>query len=206
MKSAKTGKFIVLEGIDGAGKDVQAKQIARYLKKKGCKVVITKEYRKHSAIGKKITKLVKTEKDPRKKAAQYYKLFLQDRREHIKELITPSLARGKIVVCIRYKYSTIVYQEAQGMSSKKTISDQKSFPIPDLTLILDLDAGIALKRLAKRSKERTVFENKEFLKKIRKNFLALKKKLKKDNLVIIDASKSIEGVFKEIKKHVDSIL
>ncbi len=130
------GKFIVLDGIDGSGKDVQAAKIAEYLKKKGYEVVKTKEYRKHSKIGKKITELVRKEKDPHKKAGEYYKLFLQDRKEHIEELIKPNIEKGKVVVCVRFKYSAIVYQQEQGTPVDQLIKDQADFPVPDLVLLL----------------------------------------------------------------------
>jgi dTMP kinase len=205
-KKEKKGKFIVLEGIDGAGKDTQALRIVKYLKKKGCKVIRTKEHRKHSRIGKKITAIIKKGKDPYKRAEQLRKLFLQDRKEHVKELIMPSIDEGKIVVCTRYKYSALAYQTAQGTSSSKVMKDHKDFPSPDIVLVLDVDAETGLKRLAKTGKKKQVFEKKAFLEKIQKNYKSLKRYFKKEKIVMIKGIGSKEEVFARIKKHIDKIL
>lgn len=200
------GKFIVLEGLDGSGKDVQALKIVEHLKKRGHDVVRTKEHRKHSTPGKKITEIVKKEKDPKKKAKELYALFLQDRKEHNEDLIKPNLEAGNIVVCVRYKYSTIAYQQAQGTPAEKTIKDQADFLVPDLVLFFDVPPDVCLKRLKKTGKQRTVFEKKDFLEKVRKNFLKLKEMLPEEYIVVIEASGTIEEVFEEVKKQIDRVL
>ncbi len=205
MKIIK-GKFIVVEGLDGSGKDVQAVKMVKYLEEKGYIIVRTKEHRKHSAPGKKITEIVKSEKDPSKRSEELYKLFLEDRKEHIEELIKPNLEAGNIVICTRYKYSTMAYQQAQGADVSKAIKDQAKFIVPDLVLFFDVPAETCIRRLEKGHKERTLFEKREFLEKVRKNFLGMKQLLSDENIVTIDASGTIEEVFEKVRKQIDNLL
>src|SRR3989338_8126620 len=103
------GKFIVIEGNDGAGKTTQISLIKDYIHSKGRKVFVTKEP-SQSEYGKEIRRLVISESGSKLSDDEWLELFTLDRNEHIEKEITPALVKGNIVLCDRYYYSTCIYQ------------------------------------------------------------------------------------------------
>ncbi len=202
--------FIVLDGIDGSGKGEQMIKLHNYLyvKNKFNRILSTREPT-NGKYGQKIRKILEKEKDPQKNAELLLDLYIKDRREHLKNTINPFLAKSiasecNIVLCDRYYYSTIAFQHAQGIDAKMLVEANKKFRKPDIAFILDLPAETALARIEGRgAKEK--FEKKEFMEKVRRNFIELKELLP-DNINIIDATGSIEEVFQAIKKELDAIL
>ena len=135
-------------------------------------------------------------------------LFIKDREQHLKATIEPFLKNKNkdemnIVLCDRYYYSTIAFQGAQGLDIKEIIAKNKEFRNPDIAFILDVVPTLALERIEYRKKEK--FEQLEFMEKIRENFLKLPNMLK-DNIKIMDSSKTLENLFSDIKKEIDKIL
>ncbi len=207
----KQNLFIVLDGLDGSGKGEMITKLHNYLYKKDKKVRIltTREptYGKH---GKKIRELLKKDISPEKNAETLLRLYTKDRSEHLKKTIMPFLKKNhsdesNIVLCDRYYYATIAYQSAQGIGKNIAISPNEGFLKPDIALILDLPAEIALKRIHGRKKAKEKFESMEFLEKVRKNFLELPYSLS-DNIKIIDASKPKSEVFKQIKSEIEKTI
>lgn len=199
--------FIVFDGLDGSGKGVMIEKLKEYLseKNKDVKILVTKEPTE-GKYGKQIREILRKEKDPKAGAEKCLKLFVKDREEHLTKEIEPFLKKeNSIVICDRYYYSTIAFQHTQGIEIEKIIAENIEFITPDITFILDLLAELALTRIATRGKEKEKFEQLEFMKELRKNFLKLKDELE-DNIKIIDAAKSIDEVFDQIKKEIDSLL
>ena len=152
--------------------------------------------------------MLREEKNPVISSKKLMQLFIKDRQEHLKNAIEPFLKKSNehelnIVLCDRYYYSTIAFQGAQGLSIKELIAKNKAFRKPDIVFILDVEPSTALKRIEYRKKEK--FEQLDFMKKIRANFLKLPKLLS-DNIKIIDSSKSLKNVFEDIKKEIDKML
>ena len=202
----KKGIFIVIDGLDGSGKSEIIKMLHNYLfsKNKKYRIMTTREPT-NGKYGEKIRNMLVNEKDPLSSSKKLVDLFIKDRSEHLKKNIEPFLNTENghelnIVLCDRYYYSTIAFQGAQGMEVKELVDKNKGFRKPDLALILDVEPSLALKRIEYRKKEK--FEQIQFMKKIRKNFLSLAKMLN-DNIKFIDSSKSIKKVFADVKKEVD---
>jgi len=205
----KQGIFIAIDGIDGSGKSEIVKLLHNHLfsKNKKYRILTTREPTS-GVYGKWIRKMLKKEKDPITSSKILMDLFVKDRNEHLKKTLEPFLRNSSkhelnIVLCDRYYYSTIAFQGAQGLGIKEIIAKNKSFRKPDIAFILDVKPSIAIKRIGYRKKEK--FENLNFMKKIRKNFLELPKLLN-DNIKIINASKPLESVFESVKKEVDKML
>lgn len=200
--------FVVFEGLDAAGKSLMAKKLKVHLEKNGFfgKVFLTAEP-SQSPFGKELREMLKNESNPENNAEKFLELYVKDREYHLAHEILPALRDGKIVLCDRYKYSTIVYQSVQGISVQKILSLHNGMAVPDLVLIFDLGEKIALDRISGSARKKfDVFEKEGFLKKVRKKFLGLPQLLPKENIRIIDASKSKSKVFWEIKKEVEKIL
>ena len=195
--------FIVFDGLDGSGKGEMIKRLEKYFIDKKFKVLVTREPT-DGDYGKEIKRVLREEKDPLVSAEKCLIFFVKDREDHLTNDILPFLEKGT-VICDRYYYSTLAFQHTQGIDMEKVVFQNMNFRTPDITFILDLPAEIALERVAKRGKEKEKFEKLEFMKQLRLNFLQLKEELE-DNIRIIDASKSKEEVFEQIKKEIDKLL
>src|SRR4030042_6942583 len=113
--------FIVFEGIDGAGKSVQAKMLADHLQAVGIPLVLTAEP-SEGPIGRYIRSL-KVRPEP----VEEERLFTEDRRHHVQNVIIPALRRGATVICDRYIYSSAAYQGARGMDPEKILAENRQF-------------------------------------------------------------------------------
>lgn len=209
MKSLiKKGKFIVIDGIDGCGKGIQAKLLVNYFfdRDKKNHILLTREPY-NSRYYAEIRQLLKKGVEPKDNAELLAKLFVKDRRIHAK-LIENLLNRGIYVVCDRYKYSTLVYQQTQGMSFKKLFEMHKGILIPDLAIIIDAPVDIVLERIAKdgNRSHREIFEQKNFQQELRKNFLKLPTFLPNEKIIIINGNKPVMEIFELIKKVVAPLL
>lgn len=209
MKKIYTkGKFIVIDGLDGCGKGTQVKLLAEFIfdRDKKNHIFLTREPY-NSEYYAEIRRLLKEGINPKENAGLMAKLFVKDRKIHA-ELIENFLNCGIHIVCDRYKYSTLAYQQTQGVPLKKLLKMHKGILIPDLAIIIDMPAEVALKRVAKDNNRRhkEVFEQKDFQEQLRQNFLALPAVLPDEKIVIIDGNKPVDKVFKFIKKEANKFL
>ncbi len=171
QKGERNGLFIVFEGIDGSGKSTQACLLAEKLHRRGLEVVRLSEPTR-GKWGEKIRELSKNSDSlsPREELA----LFIKDRREDVRKNIRPALEAGKVVILDRYFYSTLAYQGARGISLEEIRQKHRSFVIlPDLVFILDVPVSTGLRRIKDRPVIYRLFEEKEYLKKVREIFLSL---------------------------------
>lgn len=203
------GIFIVFDGLDGSGKSEMVKLLHNHIfsKNKKYRILTTREPTK-GTYGKEIRKILKEDKDAKENSEKLFDLFIDDRKEHVNEIILPFLKNSKgedvnIVICDRYYYSTMAFQATQGIEYKRAFEKNKNFPKPDIAFIMDLPPEISLERIKSRDLEK--FEQKEFMEELRGNFLSLKQKLD-DNIVIVNASLPIGKVFENIKKEIDELL
>lgn len=193
--------FIVLEGIDGAGKSTQAKMLAKWFENKGYEVVLTKEPT-DTAFGKLIRRLVLTGgKEGIIDGARISKeaealLFAADRAEHVKKLIEPSLKAGKVVISDRYFYSSLAYQWARGLDLEWLINLNAFAPRADLVILLDLPVKESIKRINGRSIRSEFDKIVELQKKVRENYLKLAEKF--EEIRIINALAPVEDIHNDI--------
>ena len=194
--------FIVFEGIDGCGKSTQVWELSRYLSSlnKYTHCLVTREPYKEREI----RKILRQEENPESQKEQLTELFVKDRQEHIDELILPFLNKGITIISDRYKYATIAYQGAQGQDIQGLINLHESMPIPDFIFIIDTPTETAVERMKKdsiRETEHKFEKDKSFLEKVRNNYHKLKELLPKENIIMIDGTKSIEEISEKIKTH-----
>ncbi len=208
----KKGKFITFEGIDGCGKTTQAKRLAMHLKRMGIPILFTLEPG-GTQLGLKIRKILLDPKNKDMSLLTELFLYLADRAQHLEEIIIPSLKKGLWVISDRFYDATLAYQGyGRGMelsfieSLNKKICDQIK---PDLTFLLDCPTDTAIKRAFNRKikKDQIRFEQEklDFHEKVRSGYLSLAMK-NKDRIIIIDATKNIDKIEKDILKIVKSLL
>src|SRR3989344_4178021 len=191
--------FIVFEGIDGCGKGSQMQKLANYFstKNKYNHLLVTREPYKIREI----REILKLDEPPEAKAEQLTNLFVQDRKEHIQDLIKPALEKNVIVISDRYKYSTIAYQAAQGQDIKKLVEMHKGMPVPDFIFIVDTSVEEAFRRMNKdkkeniRKSEQKFERSREFQEKVRQNYLKMPELLPDEKIIILDGNKTIEEIF-----------
>jgi len=145
-----TGRFITLEGGDGAGKTTQAELLTAWLEAHGRTVVRTREPG-GTELGQRIREMVLHERGhvaPRAEAL----LYAADRAHHVETVVRPALLRGDVVLQDRYIDSSVAYQGvARGLGAERVRSVSEWAAdglVPDLTVLLDLDVTVGRARVA----------------------------------------------------------
>ena len=191
-KPLQGGMFIVFEGIDGTGKSTQLRLLAESLRKLGYAVVATREPTA-GPFGLKIRELfvdrgaVSHDEELR--------LFIEDRAQHVREVIAPALAAGSIVLCDRYYLSTVAYQGANGFDPEFIMSQNRKFPVPDLAIILEIDPVQGIQRIQnQRNENPNSFEEESNLRKVAEIFDTLQHHY----ICRINAADSIENIHRQV--------
>ena len=171
-KSKKRGKFITLEGMDGAGKSTHIPTIIAALKARGIEVVSTREPG-GTRLGEQLRALLLT--DAMHPETETLLMFAA-RREHIDSVIQPALKRGAWVLSDRFTDATYAYQcGAKGVDSKKIKQLEKWVQgslQPDLTLLFDVPVEISMTRLSNaREPDKFEREDAKFFEKLRQAYL-----------------------------------
>jgi len=171
MDGLDNGIFIVVDGIDGAGKTTQVQILGDALEAAGESVIRSKE----PTNGEWGKKLRASAANGRMSLEDELRAFVEDRKEHVVTLIRPALDAGKVVILDRYFYSTIAYQGSRGADVRSIEGDMRSlFPAPDVAFLLDADPVITLHRVENgRGDTPNHFERLDLLQDVRKVFLEL---------------------------------
>jgi dTMP kinase len=147
------GKFIALEGGEGAGKSTQASLLAEALRKRGLDVVVTREPGGTPGAEAIRALLLGHEEDEWGARAEAL-LFAAARSDHVEKLIVPALASGKWVICDRFVDSSRAYQGGGGGLSDDDVMTLHRIGsgglLPDLTLFVEVRIEVAALRLARR--------------------------------------------------------
>lgn len=196
------GKFISIEGIEGAGKSTQLSFIQSYLEQQGKTVVVTREPG-GTKLGEQIRELLLTPRDEGMSHDAELLLMFAARAEHLEQVIKPALIRGDWVLCDRFVDATFAYQGGgRGINEKRieSIADWTLRNIhTDLTLLFDLPVEVGQERVLKRSLDKDRFEQEKaaFFEKIRQCYLDRAGK-EPERLKVIDASQNIEHIQQQV--------
>ncbi len=167
----------------------------------GKQVVLTKEPTMDSEAGRKIKETLaeKIKIEP----IELQKLFSQDRKEHLKNVIIPALKEGKWVVSDRYFFSTFAYGVSDGLDLEWLIKINDNFLLPDQTFILKVKSEVCIDRINKRGSRETLFEKQEKLAKVWQTYAILPQRI--ENTIIINGERSIAEVHQEVKNIINFI-
>lgn len=192
--------YIVLEGIDGAGKSTQTELLNDWLTGKGYRTKKIVEPTT-SDIGKVIRKeLLNPESTNDINQQRLTLLFAADRLTLKREILDAKDSKDIIIISDRSFYSSICYQNNSSVDKDWIYEVNLHTPRPDLTILLDLDEKEAITRCDREE----AFENIQFLEKTRKNYLDLLEI--EDNIVVVDAKDSLNDVQEKIRKIVQEKL
>jgi len=203
------GRFITLEGGEGAGKSTQIQVIKDYLLTCGNDVVVTREPGGTSEGQEIRNLLVSGDKDKWSPLSETL-LILADRAAHLERVIRPALAEGKYVVCDRFFDSTKAYQGVAGALGLDVIHNLQQpvlgTTLPDVTFLLDIDPEKGLRRAQERGGELR-FESKTlaYHRKLRNAFLDFAAQ-EPDRIFVIDADRDVEAVSADILAVLDERL
>lgn len=189
------GRFIVFEGIDGAGKSTLIDEVSKKLESAGIRTVVTAEPTE-GPIGMLIRSGAVKYISPNAEAL----LFTADRACHTSEIVG-WMEEGTTVLCDRYYASTIAYQSAglDGTVSGKEWLMDINRPVtvePDTTILLDIDPEAGMRRVGERG-ARSKYEVTEYLGRVRSNYLEI---AEEKGFRIIDASRPKDEVLRETMK------
>ena len=200
------GRFITLEGIDGAGKSSHLRWVARYLRSRGIRVKVTREPGGTPA-GERLRRLVLGSRH-RLHAETETLLMFAARREHLATVIAPALKRGVWVVCDRFTDATYAYQSGgSGVAWEKIDALERWVHPglqPDLTILFDVSPAIGRRRTArKRKRDRFEREREAYFKRVRSAYLR-RARAKARRIRVLDARESLDQVKKELEKILSS--
>ena len=198
------GRFITLEGMDGAGKSTHIPWIAERLRVGGREVVVTREPGGTPLAEKLRERILKEKMDP----VAGTRLIFEARADHVKHLTQPALERGAWVLCDRFTDSTLAYQGAGESVSRSLIEELagKAHPglKPDLTLVFDISHAVSSQRLAGRNLDKFESKGRDFFDRVRQSYRDLAR-AEPRRVHMIDGSGSLEVVKAEIEKWIASL-
>jgi len=208
--------FITFEGIEGTGKTTQITRVKEYFEAQGREVFLTLEPG-GSRIGKELRKmLLHVDSKDIAPTAELF-LYLADRAQHIAQVIRPELEAGRVVLCDRFADSTVVYQGYGRGLDTSVLQQLNEVAVdglwPDLTVLLDIDPEIGLKRATLRNLEegkakeegRFEAEHISFHNRIREGYLTWAA-INHKRIKVANADGTPDEVFAGIKRHIDAHL
>tara|TARA_B110000238_G_scaffold136093_1_gene146663 strand:- start:426 stop:1040 length:615 start_codon:yes stop_codon:yes gene_type:complete len=193
--------FVSFEGIDGCGKSTQAKLLNQHFVDQGKDVIFSREPG-GSPGAETIRALLLTGNTDKWSAETELLLFTAARRDHLETTIEPAIASGKMVICDRFADSTRVYQGATRGDLRSKVDLLHTTMIgrePDITIIIDVEPEVALKRGLARNSGEDRFEDfgLEFQENLRHGFLKLAEEYP-FRCHLVDGNRSTEEVFKDV--------
>lgn len=204
------GTFITFEGIDGSGKSTQLRLLGNFLRSNGCDALLTREPG-GTTLGLRLRAALldaMEEVDPLTELL----VFAADRAQHVRRLVRPAIAAGRVVISDRYADATVAYQGAGRGFSPELISQIVQLATdglkPDLTLLFDLPIEESTNRTARRSTgknsgkvqpDRLDIENADFHARVRDAYLQIALK-EPGRVKVIDTTGPVENTQEHVKE------
>jgi dTMP kinase len=193
------GRFVTFEGLDGCGKSTQAERLAVALRAQGLSVVVTREPG-GTDTGEKIRHLLLDTATAGLSAQAELALMFASRAQHIKEVIQPALAEGRVVLCDRFTDSTEAYQGGGRKLGSEPVLEMHRLLCedlqPELTILMDSDVAASVERARRRNKthasrtksdeNRFEQESRAFFGRVRTAYLAIAAR-EPERVVVVDA-------------------
>ena len=196
------GRFITMEGGEGAGKSTMMGRVADWLESAGHRVVRTREPG-GTDLAEKLREILLDRNNISLSGRAELLLMLAARTQHLDELIRPALVRGDWVLCDRFTDATWAYQGGGRGLPRDEIGSLETLVHgdlqPDLTLLLDLPVELGMKRAARRSQaDRFEQESTLFFERVRNAYLE-RAVAAPERFAVIDAASNMEEVWSQIE-------
>jgi len=198
------GKFIVIDGPDGAGKSTQMAMLSEWISRQGVSVTEARDPG-GTVIGDKIRDILLDRSHDGMTIGCELMLYQASRAQLMGEVIEPAIQAGRCVLCDRWVSSTVAYQGAAGVHEPGEILQIYDWAVseryPDLTVVLDLPAENGLARLTGKP-DRMEARSTEFHAKVRDSFLS-QADASPERFTVVDATKPIDQVHQEIVSKIE---
>ena len=212
----KRGFLLTLEGPEGSGKSTHSRLLASYFTKKGIKTYCTREPGS-TALGEKMRQLLLSPLHKNMSIRTELLLYEAARAQHVDEIIIPALGKNITVICDRFYDATFAYQGYGRKIDLNIVKYINDFAVnkvkPDLTILLDIDVNVGLKKSSHLSKDsflggesdRIEQEDIEFHKRVREGYLNLAKR-EPERIKVVMVKDEISKTQLEIQRYVDDLL
>lgn len=198
-------RFIVIEGIDGAGTTTQTAKLADALRERGHAAHATREP-SDGPVGKHLRDILagRVQADGGSKvqrAAQLALLFAADRLDHLGREVQPKLQEGAWVISDRYDHSSVAYQsvtsgDARSIAWLRELN--RHADRPQLTIVLDVSAEVARERRLARDAARELFDDDELQRKLATFYRDIEKHFPGDAILHVEADQEVDAVAREV--------
>ncbi|MDC0198095.1 dTMP kinase [Candidatus Thioglobus sp.] len=202
------GKFITIDGVEGAGKSTQIDLVCEHLIEKGIKVVRTREPG-GTEVGEKIRSVLLDVENQEMHSDTELLLMFSSRNELIQNKIIPALEEGCWVVSDRFTDASFAYQGGGRMLNLERISKLADWVLgdfkPDLTFLLDVTVEVGMQRIETRAaKDRIELEERAFFERVRSVFIQRSEAFP-ERIKLIDATASVNDIQSKIRVLIDSL-
>lgn len=198
--------FLVVEGMDGAGKSTQIERLAAFLEEAGASPVVTMEPG-GTAIGEKIREILLDPANQTMSTRAEALLYAADRAQHVDEVIRPALEEGRVVISDRYLDSSLAYQGlARGLGVEEILrlnTWATGGLMPDLVLLLDVSPELARRRSG--DTDRIEMQDEAFHRRVAQAYWALSRTYP-SRFAVIDASAPPDDIAEEVQRRVEPLL
>ena len=205
--AAARGRFVTLEGGEGAGKSTQVEALARLARGAG-RAVITCREPGGTALGEALRSALFAERTPAPAPAAELLVFAAARAQLVAEVIRPALARGALVLCDRYGDSTVAYQHHGRGLDRAAVDAVNAVATdgvrPDLTILLDLDPLEGFAR-GERGGDYLEREAPAFHRRVREGFLRLAAE-EPERWLVLDATKPAQQITHAAWQRIEELL
>ncbi len=210
------GRFIVIEGIDGAGTTTHTKLLSSALRSRNFAVHATREP-SDGPVGMLLRQIlsrrvvvpgVSGHHSPNWQSMAL--LFAADRMDHLQSKVVPNLSEGITVISDRYDHSSVAYQSLSGGEPERALGWVREINRharrPDLTIVLDVGAEECARRRASRSAVREMYETDAFQARLATFYTNIEEHFPRDSIVHVDANGGVEEVAAAILERVMMLL
>ncbi|MFQ5827957.1 MAG: dTMP kinase [Candidatus Methylomirabilia bacterium] len=201
------GVLITVEGVEGAGKTTQCRMLADWLRGRGYGVCETKEP-DGTRLGEVVRAVFEQDEIAPTPLTEVF-LFLAARQQHVARVIRPALDRGEVIISDRYADATVAYQGYGRGVELQTLRELNALATgglrPDLTLLLDLDAEVGIRRVSGRALDAFERMDLAFHRRVRQGYLEIARE-GKDRVVLVRAEQSAEALQAEVRAAVEELL
>ncbi len=206
MSNARAGRFVVLEGIDGAGTTTQVARLAERLRTDGPLAVRATREPSDGPIGALVRQVLSGRVVAPQGApgwATMALLFAADRMDHVESDIEPFVAAGGVMISDRYDASSLAYQSVSsgrgGEDAVEWIRTLNRHAMrPDLTIVLDLSADLAAARRDSRGEPAQLYEQNEVQRALAAFYRDLAVHMPDDRIVVVDGTGSVDDVHRRV--------